>query len=190
MSLNVLSDLIEKNDKTLIQQVFELYYGKLAGIAMRYSKNVAQADLIFYSAFEKAYAKLYHLRNQKNPEPEKILIEEFILASVEFIKNIRSEYYLSSTVYAIDKNIKNHDLFENNDLIDFNKTDVETIIKALQILVPAQRLIFNLLVIDGFSIQESAFILETSEETVKSNLEKARFNLQKNIEKKLKGINI
>jgi RNA polymerase sigma-70 factor (ECF subfamily) len=190
MSLNVLSDLIQKNDKTLVQQVFELYYGKLAGIAMRYSKNVAQADLIFYSAFEKAYAELYHLRNQKNPEPEKILIEEFIIASVEFIKSIRSEYYLSSTVYAIDKNIKNHDLFENNDLIDFNKTDVETIIKALQILVPAQRLIFNLHVIDGFSIQESAFILETSEETVKSNLEKARFNLQKNIEKKLKGINI
>jgi RNA polymerase sigma-70 factor (ECF subfamily) len=79
-------------------------------------------------------------------------------------------------------------LFENNDLIDFNKTDIETIIKALQILVPSQRLIFNLHVIDGFSIQESAFILETSEETIKSNLEKARFNLQKNIERKLKGI--
>jgi RNA polymerase sigma-70 factor (ECF subfamily) len=54
--------------------------------------------------------------------------------------------------------------------------------------VPSQRLIFNLHVIDGFSIQESAFILETSEETIKSNLEKARFNLQKNIERKLKGI--
>jgi DNA-directed RNA polymerase specialized sigma24 family protein len=71
MSHNVLSDLIQKNDKTLIQQVFELYYGKLAGIAMRYSKNVAQADLIFYSAFEKAYAELYHLRNQKIPNQKK-----------------------------------------------------------------------------------------------------------------------
>ena len=41
---------------------------------------------------------------------------------------------------------------------------------------------------DNQPIQESAFILETSEETIKSNLEKARFNLQKNIERKLKGI--
>jgi len=188
MSLNALSDLIQKNDKTSVQQVFELYYGKLAGIAMRYAKDDSQADLVFHSAFEKAYAKLYQFRNQKNSEPEKILIEEFIIANVAFIKSIRSEYYVSSTVYAIDKSIKNYDLFENNDLIDFNKTDIETIIKALQILVPSQRLIFNLHVIDGFSIQESAFILETSEETIKSNLEKARFNLQKNIERKLKGI--
>lgn len=55
-------------------------------------------------------------------------------------------------------------------------------------MVPSQRLIFNLHVIDGFGLSEASALLESSEETVKSNLEKARFNFQKNIEKSFKNI--
>ena len=54
--------------------------------------------------------------------------------------------------------------------------------------MPSQRLVFNLHIADNYSIAEAADLLESGEETVKSNLEKARYNLQKNIEKNLKEL--
>ena len=41
-------------------------------------------------------------------------------------------------------------------------------------------------VIDNYSLASVSELLETSEQTVKANLEKARFNLQKAIENNLK----
>jgi DNA-directed RNA polymerase specialized sigma24 family protein len=41
-------------------------------------------------------------------------------------------------------------------------------------------------VIDGFTMTEISDLLETSEQSIKANLEKARFNMQKCIEKQLK----
>jgi RNA polymerase sigma-70 factor (ECF subfamily) len=55
-------------------------------------------------------------------------------------------------------------------------------------MVPSQRLIFNLHVIDGYSLTDAAALIESSEATVKSNLEKARYNFQKNLEKSIKQI--
>jgi predicted DNA-binding protein YlxM (UPF0122 family) len=46
--------------------------------------------------------------------------------------------------------------------------------------------VFNLHVIDNYTLASISELLETSEQTIKSNLEKARFNLQKAIEKNLK----
>ncbi|MGZ4090420.1 MAG: RNA polymerase sigma factor, partial [Bacteroidia bacterium] len=112
--------------------------------------------------------------------------KEFIQEAVDFIKNIRSEYYVASTVYATNKDNKNYDLFEYNELVDFNAVDKDILVKALQQLVPSQRLIFNLHVIENYTLEQSALVLEASEHTAKSNLEKARYNLQKNIEKCLK----
>lgn len=190
MSAEELLSLVQKNDKNAKRQVFEMYYGKLAAIAHRYCKNTIQAGDILNAGFNNCFQKLVQQRHNKQIDLEQFFEKEFILCCVEQIKSIRSEYYVSSTVYAIDSTSKNYDLFQNNEFIDFNQIDNDVLIKSLQQLVPSQRLIFNLHVIDGYSINEAAIILESSEETIKSNLEKARFNLQKNIEKCLRGIKV
>jgi len=189
MSSPELITAIQKHDKAAKRTAFETYYGQLAAIASRYCKNQTQADAVINSGFN---ACLQKLQNQRSPQIEDLgafLEKEFILECIAFIKNIRSEYYVSSTVHASDAAAsKNYNLFENNELIDFNNLDMEVLINGLQQLVPSQRLIFNLHVIDGYSLPEAAAILESSEATVKSNLEKARYNFQKNIEKNLKHI--
>ena len=68
----------------------------------------------------------------------------------------------------------------------FDTANEEIILKSIQDLVPSQRLVFNLNVIDNYSLASVSELLETSEQTVKANLEKARFNLQKAIENNLK----
>jgi RNA polymerase sigma-70 factor (ECF subfamily) len=179
---------IQKSDKEAKRWFFDLYFSRFAAIAARYTKNTVQADELVDLAFKNSFTKIQHHRFDPSSDPDIYLENEFISECIAFVKNIRSEYYVSSTVHpTANTNLKNYNLFENNELIDFNNVDTLTFITALQKMVPAQRLAFNLHVVDGFSLSEVAAKLETSEETVKSNLEKARFNFQKNIEKDLKS---
>lgn len=189
MSSPELITAIQKNDKAAKKEAFDTYYGKLAGIANRYAKNQTQADDMLNAGFNACILKLQHLRSTQSLDLDVFFEKEFINECITFVKNIRSEYYVSSTVHVTGETpSKNYNLFENNDLIDFNHVDTEVLVKSLQQMVPSQRLIFNLNVIDGYTLSEAATLLESSEATIKSNLEKARFNFQKNIEKSLKNI--
>lgn len=186
MSVTELILGLNKNDKAAKKQLFETYFGRLNAISLRYSKNQEQGTQVFNTAFNACLHTLQRQKANPNIDLDSFFEIEFIKEVVSYIKNIRSEYYVASTVYATGKDTKNYDLFEANDLIDFNTIDNEIFINSLQQLVPSQRLIFNLHIIDGYTLEDSAAILEASEQTVKSNLEKARYNLQKNIEKCLK----
>jgi len=168
--------------------VFEAYYSKFAAIAQRYAKSQAQAEELVNEGLNKC---LYKLQNAGQiPDLDQVMEKEFIAASVAFLMNIRSEYYVASTVFASETAPKNYDLFANNELIDYNKVNNDILVKSLQKLVPSQRLIFNLHVVDGYSLIDAALLLDSSEQTAKSNLEKARFNLQKNIENSLKSVKV
>ncbi len=184
-----LTDIISglnKNDSSVKKQLFETYYGKLSAIALRYSKSEAQSKELFNTAFNACLANLQRQKNNPNLKPGEFIEKEFIREAVEFIKNIRSEYYVASTVYATNKDNKNYDLFEYNEIIDFDSVENDVLVKSLQQLVPSQRLVFNLHIIENYTLEDASLLLEASEQTVKSNLEKARYNLQKNIEKCLK----
>jgi RNA polymerase sigma factor (sigma-70 family) len=186
MSVSDLITGLRKNDKVVLKYLFDTYYGRLMAIVLRYSKSEAQADEIFNQAFYTCLNRLVTSKLQQNEELESFLEREIIKESIAFIKAIRSEYYVASTVYATNRENKNYDLFENSEIIDYNAIENEVMVKALHQLVPSQRLVFNLHVIDGYNLEETARLMEASEQTVKSNMEKARFNLQKNIEKCLK----
>jgi RNA polymerase sigma-70 factor (ECF subfamily) len=188
MSTPELFELIQTQHLSAYKVAFDKYYSRLAGIATRFSKSAVQADELFNHSFN---ACLNALRGLRQPplDLDDFIEKEFIVQAIAFIKNIRSEYYVSSTVYATtDSATKNYDLFESAEMIDYRQIDNDILIKGIQLLVPSQRLIFNLHVIDGYSLQDAAALLEASEGTVKSNLEKARFNLQKNIDKSLKSV--
>jgi RNA polymerase sigma-70 factor (ECF subfamily) len=187
MSSPELISALQKHDKAAKRMAFEQYYSKLAGIASRYAKNQEQADEMLNVAFNACFNKVQ--RSLQIDDMETFLEKEFIQECVNFIRSIRAEYYVSSTVYATGAvTSKNYNLFENNEIIDFNHLETEAFVTGLQQLVPSQRLIFNLHVVDGYSLADAATLLESSEATVKSNLEKARYNFQKNIEKNLKQI--
>ena len=175
-----------KNDKTAKKQFFESYYKKFAFIALRYSKNKTQAESIVLSGFSSVFKQLPQIKNQSNADYDKLIRDHFIISLVNEIKNIRNEYYVSSTIKATDVKDKSYDLFTDSVYIDFRNIKEDDLIKSLQELVPSQRLAFNLHIIDGYDISLVSTLLETNEQTIKSNIEKARFNLQKNSEKNLK----
>lgn len=177
-----------KNDKVAKKQFYEAFYTQLAVIALRYSKSKEQSTEIVQNGFAFLFNNLHKYKPNNGVSIEQWLKEEFIVFCVEFIRNIRSEYYVASTVRVTDTPVKTYDLFIDSTLTDFKNVEFDVLIKSLQQLVPSQRLIFNLNVVEGYDLCKAAEILEASEQTVKSNLEKARFNLQKNIDKNNKSL--
>ncbi|MFO0321441.1 MAG: RNA polymerase sigma factor [Bacteroidota bacterium] len=175
-----------RNDKSARKQFFEMFYGKFSFIALRYCKSQEQADDFILKAFQGVFSALPKFNHQSNFKLEPFVKFEFIASLINEIKNIRQEYYVASTVRATDKKENSYDLFIDNLSIDLASINKEILIEALHELAPAQRLVFNLLVIDGYSLSLISDLLDSNEQTINSNLEKARFSLQKKIEKNLK----
>ncbi|MBL7918123.1 MAG: sigma-70 family RNA polymerase sigma factor [Bacteroidia bacterium] len=188
MADNDLIIALSKNDPQTKRDLFEKQYELMAGIAVRYSKNDAQAKDLMFAAFDNTLQAFLNQRSKSEINFEEFFEKQFIYEAVQFIKAIRSEYYVASTVYAPSDRDKNYNLFDNNEIIDFNAVEMPVLIKSFQELVPSQRLVFNIFVIEGIDILAISEMLEASEQTVKSNLEKARYNLQKNIEKNVKFV--
>lgn len=175
-----------KNDKTAKKQLFETYCSKLFFIANRYSKNSAQAEQVILNGFACLFSNLGHFKSQHNITLDEFIKNEFISFVVKYIKGIRNEYYVASTVKAVEPRERSYDLFFDSKFIDVNNVSQEILLKSIQSLVPSQRLIFNLHVIDNYTLAQASELLDSSEQSMKANLEKARFNLQKTIERNLK----
>lgn len=183
MSTNDLIIALSKNEPQVKKDLFEQHFELMSSMALRFAKNEEQAKELLFESFNKVLQSYLNIRLNDAPDFTDFLKKQFIVEAIAFIKAIRSEYYVASTVVATADRDKNYNLFENTEIIDYNTVDTPILIKSLQELVPSQRLVFNLYVIDGYDLPIISEMLEASEQTVKSNLEKARFNLQKNIEK-------
>ncbi|MCA6435865.1 MAG: RNA polymerase sigma factor [Bacteroidota bacterium] len=179
---------IQKQDKEAIRHVFEEYYPTVYNICLRYCKNDTQAKEAVNLSFDAIFDAIQSTKNLTSIQLTEFIKSKTIQCCIELVKSIRSEYYVASTVYANSPSAKNYNLFEDTTIIDYNAINSDVLIKTIQQLVPSQRLIFNLHVLDGYNLQDSSLLLEANEQTAKSNLEKARFNLQKGIEKNFKAM--
>jgi RNA polymerase sigma-70 factor (ECF subfamily) len=175
-----------KNDKTAKKQLFETYCNKLGFISARYSKNPTQAEQVLLNGFACLLSNLSQFKAQHNITLDEFIKNEFISFVVKYIKGIRNEYYVASTVKAVEHKERTYDLFLDSKFIDVNNVNQDILLKSIQALVPSQRLIFNLHVIDNYTLAQASELLDSSEQSMKANLEKARFNLQKTIERNLK----
>ena len=68
---------------------------------------------------------------------------------------------------------------EEKETIELGEIKAEMAMEAIQKLSPAYRTVFNLYVLEEYSHKEIAEMLGISEGTSKSNLAKAKMNLQK-----------
>ncbi len=177
-----------KNDKVAKEQFYRTLFGKLSAITLRYSKNKEQAAEITKKGFAHIFSILAKYKIGSAQTIEDWVREHFILFTVDHLRNIRSEYYVASTVRVNDISDKSLDLFLDNELTDFRSINFDVLVRSLQQLVPSQRLVFNLHIVEGYDLNKIAEVLEANEQTVKSNLEKARYNLQKNIDKNSKQL--
>ncbi len=169
------------------QELYNRYCGSMLGVAMRYSRNVSEAEDALQEAFIRIYKYIKTFEGQR----------EGSLSA--WIKTI-----VVNTTLSYNRNNKKHQLTEDVDDVPigfedegyfFDEEERETqdmqqrILNALQKLPAGYRTVFNLYVMEGYTHKEIAEILEISENTSKSQLSKARRFLKKllGMEEKVKN---
>ncbi len=158
------------------EELFKLYFGKMLGVSMRYTKDKDTANEIVQTSFIKVFEKLKLFDDNGNFENwiKRIVIN----TAIDFIRKSKKDPYVNDlnedyTLSSVDDIV-----FEEEEL-ELSQIKNELIINAIQQLSPAYQTVFNLYVIEDYTHKEIAEMLNISEGTSKSNLSKAKVNLQK-----------
>ena len=169
-----------KNNKESQKALYELFYAKMLGVCLRYAKNEAEAKEMVNEGFLHVFTELKNYKT--NESLEENIKDTIIIASINYLKK-NKENLIVSTVYAN----RTAGTTSPATIVEIpfeeieSKANSEIILKAVQDLAPAYRKIYNLNVIEGFKHAEIAEILNISEETSVQTLDKAKFQLNKNI---------
>ncbi len=185
-SKNDLNNIIEgclRDKRKYQEKLFKLYYGKLMGVALRYTKDRDTAQEIVQNSFIKLFEKLSTFDRKGNFSnwASRIVAN----TAIDYIRKSKNAPFLSDENYVFDSN---NDSNSEIDELEMSTIKTELILKAIQQLSPAYQTVFNLYVIEDYSHKEIADMLGISEGTSKSNLSKAKMNIHKIIAEELKMI--
>lgn len=147
--------------------LYEMYYGRMMGVALRYSNNKENAKDILHEGFIKVFRFLhkYKVGTSLGSWIRRIVIN----TSIDFYrKEIRHKSENIETAYSLS--------CQNVDAVD--QYAAKEILAVVQKLPPAYRAVFNLYVVEGYPHKEVAAQLGITESTSRSNLVKARKKLR------------
>jgi len=152
-----------------------MFYAYGMSITLRYADSRDQAAAILNDAFMKVFANIKKFDTERPFKPwlRRIIVNTAINHYHKH-KKIREWEDLE----AAERELGREETVTSG-------ISYEEIIEMVQELTPAYRTVFNLYVIEGFKHREIAEILNISVGTSKSNLAKAKRNLQSILEKNL-----
>ncbi|HRG81449.1 MAG TPA: RNA polymerase sigma factor [Chitinophagaceae bacterium] len=155
--------------------IYSSFYGYAMAICDRYAGNQDDAMEILNDGFLKVFREIHHYSPAYTDVVSSFkgwLRKIMVYTSIDhFRKNQKHQVLtqLDNVVYQVQA--------AADDALD--KISYEEIIRSVQLLSPGYRTVFNLFVIEGWSHDEIADHLGISTGTSKSNLSKARRQLQK-----------
>ena len=168
MSLDQLIHDCKNNDTKAQEQLYRLFSSKLFAICLKYSRNYAEAEDNLQDGFLIVFDKI-HQYNFKGS------FEGWIKRIM--INNILQQYRKVSFLELTHENIADEPEVEIDETVS-----LDFLMKIIQELPDRYRLVFNLYVIDGYSHNDIAEMLDISTGTSKSNLSRARVILKEKIE--------
>lgn len=176
MSLEKLITNCKKGDTSAQSQLYKLYGSRLFSLCLKYSKNYAEAEDNLQDAFVTIFNKIEQYKSKGSFEGwmKRIAI------------NTALQRYRDVQIFSL---VDENTIEDVNIEIDNNAVDLDYLLKIIQGLPDRYRLVFNLYVMDGFSHNEIAKMLEISTGTSKSNLARARMILKQKIEEFKANIN-
>lgn len=185
-SADKLSLLIEsciKGDRKSQQNIYQMFYGKMMSICLRYTKDKDEAKDILQDGFIKIFSSLgkYNFQGSFEGWVRRIVVN----TAIDSFRK-KSSLHTNGNIKFIEQlqDIVEEEVDEN--LVLPNNYKVADIIEAMQQLSPAYRMVFNLYIMEDHSHKQIAELLGISEGTSKSNLAKAKQNVIKILEKNYK----
>jgi RNA polymerase sigma-70 factor (ECF subfamily) len=153
-------------------------------VCLRYIKDRDSAQEVVQDGFIKVFDKLelFDFRGSIEGWMRRI----FSNTAIDAIRKAKRNPFLSDQ--DNDFKVPAENAMEERETLEELQLKYEVAKDCIDRLSPAYRTVFNLYVFEEYSHKEIAEILGISEGTSKSNLAKARMNLQKMLETKYKKI--
>ena len=159
----------KKKEGRAQRELYEIYKGKLMGIALRYTKCREDAEDIFQEAFVKIFKNIDQLKEEKTLF---VWMKQIVIHTA--INHFRQHQKYADTVSSDSLEAASDRNYENI-LSGLHKAQILEMINQLP---DGYRLVFNLYVIDGYKHEEIARLLQISETTSRSQLVRAKQKLR------------
>lgn len=174
--LSAIIDGCKAQKRRAQNELFHMFYGKMLGVAMRYTADIDDAHDVTQNAFVKVFEKVvgYSQTGSFEGWVRRIVTN----TAIDFI---RKQKHIN---ISLDQQEYEWLAADEGEELQWNKTlakETTRVMDEIQNLSPSYRLIFNMYVIEDYSHQEIAEMLNISVGTSKSNLSKAKRNLLKNL---------
>jgi RNA polymerase sigma factor (sigma-70 family) len=157
------------------KRLYAVFYDYSISICMRYANNEDDAIEIMNDSYVKIFRELKKFQPQENNPIasfkgwiKKILV---FTAIDHYRKNLKHQQVISETEDVL--------MTKATEDTQLDKLSYKEIMGCIQLLPPSYRTVFSLFVIDGFTHEEISKHLGIATGTSKSNLAKARMQLQK-----------
>ena len=168
------------------QRVYELFYGKMMAVCLRYTKNHDQAKDILQDGFIKVFRSMEKFNRDGSFEGwiRRIMVN----TAIDYFRRTKNSYLLLGEERSIEDfgDQDEEDVLEDVEQEEEADLKPADVINAMQKLTPAYRTVFNLYVFEEMTHKEIADSLGISIGTSKSNLAKAKQNLKKLLKKEHK----
>jgi len=157
------------------KEFYELFYGYAMGICLRYCTNHDDAVEIANDGFLKIYKALDNFNPQHSNVEASLkgwMKRIMINTAIDHLRKNNQRFLIAE---ISDQHFDTEDAVETS----IDRMTYKEILAVIQQLSPVYRTVFNLHVLDGYKHEEIARQLKISVGASKSNLAKARMNIQK-----------
>lgn len=155
-----------KGDNKAQRKLYEKHAPVMYAICLRYMTNEDEAKDALQDGFIKAFTHLHAFRFTGSFQGW--LKRIFVNASLELIRKRRQHFDVDEITPTEDQ----------ADFIETGTLDVDRMMSLVQKLPQGYRTVFNMYVVDGYSHKEISEELNISESTSKTQLFKARKQMQ------------
>jgi RNA polymerase sigma-70 factor (ECF subfamily) len=165
-------------DRASQKRFYMHYYGFALAVCSRYVSAYDDAVGILNDGYLKIFNELKNFtpRNNNLEGSLKAWMRRILVnTSIDYLRRNKNNPTLMDDMEGLQYHSKSH----ADDAA--SKLSYQELLALISRLSPAYRMVFNLFVIDGYSHEEISGMLHINIGTSKSNLAKARMNLQKMI---------
>ncbi len=172
--LHIIQGCVKAN-RASQKELYQNYYGFSMSICMRYCASQDDAVEVVNDGFLKVFKNIASFLCKHNNYEASFMAWVKTIMVHTAIDHFRKNKKRSLDIELDDEHFELNDTEQSS----IDRMSYKEIIELVQRLSPVYRAVFNLHVIDGYKHEEIAAQLNIAVGTSKSNLAKARINIQK-----------
>lgn len=186
MSVEEIVSGCKRGKRKAQRALYDKYSKAMLGIAMRYSRNVSEAE----DALQEAFIRIYKYIVDFDGDNEGALtawVKTVVVNTTLSYNRKQKKHHFTQDIDEVQVGGDEEDYALMLEELDGQSNLQKIVLNAMQQLPDGYRNVFNLYVFEGYQHKEIAEILGVSESTSKSQLLKARKFLQKLITNELES---